>query len=240
VNASTFLVFEQRASDSPFVEQVWRSHSTRAGSFLSLAASHCGLVVTRLEGTVRVTLRGPETKATIADCPAGGEWLGIQFALGTFFPRYPAAMLRDRRDADLPGATSRTFWLHGSAWESPSFENAEVLVARLAKAGVIARDPAVGAALCGDMAALSRRSVQRHFLHATGMTHRAVRQIERARLATRLLTQGISIQEVVHRAGYFDQAHLTRALKRLVGETPAQVRRQEQQLSLLYKTRAAP
>ena len=24
-----------------------------------------------------MTLRGPETKATIADCPAGGEWIGI-------------------------------------------------------------------------------------------------------------------------------------------------------------------
>jgi AraC-like DNA-binding protein len=72
------------------------------------------------------------------------------------------------------------------------------------------------------------------------MTHGAVRQIERARFATSLLRQGISIQEAVHRAGYFDQAHLTRAFRWLVGETPAQVRRQERQLSLLYKTRSAP
>jgi AraC-like DNA-binding protein len=105
---------------------------------------------------------------------------------------------------------------------------------------VIARDPAVKAALCGEWEALSRRSAQRHFLHATGMTHRAYRQIERARFATSLLRQGSSIQEAVHRAGYFDQAHLTRAFRLLVGETPAQVRRQERQLSLLYKTRSVP
>ena len=238
MGASTILVFEDRASDSPFVERVWRSHSTRAGSFLSLASTHCGLVVTRQRGRVRVTLRGPETKATIADCPADGEWLGIQFALGTFLPRYPAAVLRDRQDVDLPGATSGAFWLQGTAWELPSFENAEGLVARLVRAGVIARDPAVKASLCGEWEALSRRSAQRHFLHATGMTHRAYRQIERARFATSLLRQGISIQEAVHRAGYFDQAHLTRAFRSLVGETPAQVRRQERQLSLLYKTRS--
>jgi AraC-like DNA-binding protein len=40
----------------------------------------------------------------------------------------------------------------------------------------------------------------------------------------------------VHQAGYYDQAHLTRSLKRLIGQTPARIQRQEGQLSLLYKT----
>lgn len=239
MSASDFLVFDDRPSDSPLVERVWRSHSTRAGTFLSVAASHCELVVTRCRGVVKVTLRGPETKPTVADCPADGEWIGIRLALGTFLPRYPAATLRDRRDVDLPEATRRTFWLLGAAWEYPSFENAETFVARLARAGVIARDPAVGAVLRGDDEgeALSRRSAQRHFLAATGMTHNAYRQIERARYAAHLLRQGDSIADVVHAAGYFDQAHLTRSLRHLIGETPARIRRQERQLSFLYKTR---
>lgn len=236
LSGTDFLVFEDRPSDSPFVERVWRSQSTRAGTFLSVAASHCEIVLTRHRGKVKVTLRGPETGATIADCPADGEWLGIRFALGTFLPAHPAATLRDRQDLDLPEATERAFWLEGAVWEHPSFENAESLVARLARSGVIARDPAVSAALGGDWQALSRRSVQRHFLQATGMTHGAYRQIERARFATRLLREGASIADVVHRAGYFDQAHLTRSLGRLVGETPACVRRRERQLSFLYKT----
>jgi hypothetical protein len=235
-----FLVFEDRPSDSPFVERVWRSHSTRAGTFLSVAASHCGLVIGRVRGRAAVTLRGPETRATIADCPGDGEWLGIHFALGTFLPEHPAAMLRDRQDRDLPGATRRTFWLEGTAWEYPDFGNAESLVVRLARAGVIARDPAVGAALSGDWEALSRRSAQRHFLHATGMTHSAYRQIERARYATSLLRQGASIQDVVHQAGYFDQPHLTRSLRRLIGATPAGIQRRERQLSFLYKTAPTP
>jgi AraC-like DNA-binding protein len=236
MSASEFLVFDERTSDSRFVERVWRSHSTRAGTFLSVASSHCDLVISRVRGGVAVTLRGPETRATTADCPADGEWLGIRFSLGTFFPAHPAATLRDRQDLDLAGATRRTFWLQGSAWEYPSFENAESLVARLVRAGVIARDPAVGAALAGDHEALSRRTAQRHFLHATGMTHAAYRQIERARYAANLLRQGASIQDTVHAAGYFDQPHLTRALRRLIGETPARIQRQERQLSFLYKT----
>ena len=240
MSASDFLVFEDRESDSPFVERIWRSYSTRAGSFLSVAASHCGIVFSRHAGRVRVTLRGPETKATIADCPADGEWLGIRFGLGTFLPHYPAGVLRDRQDVDLPSASSRKFWLLGRAWEYPDFDNAESFVARLVEAGIITRDPAVGAALGGEPTALSRRSVQRHFLHATGMTHDTYRQIERARRALELLRRGAPIQDAVHGAGYFDQAHLTRSLRRFSGETPARIRRREHQLSLLYKTQPAP
>ena len=68
------------------------------------------------------------------------------------------------------------------------------------------------------------------------MTHATLRQIERARHATNLLKQGVSILDAVHTAGYFDQAHLTRSLKRLIGVTPAQVARGQEQLSFLYNT----
>lgn len=231
-----FLVFEDRPSDSPLIERIWRCRSESAGSFLSVAASHCEMVLTRHRATTMVTLRGPETRATTIDCPADGEWLGIRFSLGTFLPHYPAATLMDRRDVNLPGLTGRSFWLQGSAWEYPDFDNAEILVARLLRAGVLARDPAVRAALQGEWQALSRRSTQRHFLQATGMTHGTYRRIERARYATTLLDHGVSILDTVHQAGYYDQAHLTRSLRRLIGETPARLREQARQLSFLYKT----
>jgi len=41
---------------------------------------------------------------------------------------------------------------------------------------------------------------------------------------------------VVARLGYFDQAHLTRSLRRFIGETPAKVIDAQKQLSFLYKT----
>jgi methylphosphotriester-DNA--protein-cysteine methyltransferase len=65
-----------------------------------------------------------------------------------------------------------------------------------------------------------------------------VRQIERARYATTLLRQGRAILDVVYEAGYFDQPHLTRSLKRFIGLTPAQLmdRSKDVQLSFLYKT----
>jgi len=232
-----FIVFDDdRSSDSPLVERVWRCHSERAGTFVSMASSPLEMVVTRHRGRTFLTLRGPETRATRADCPAEGEWVAIRFKLGTFMPQHPATTLIDRRDKNLPGASSRTFWLDGSRWEYPDFENAEAFVTRLARNGVIARDTAVEAALQGEPQALSRRSAQRHFLQATGMTHSRFRQIERARYATNLLKQGVSILDTVHDAGYVDQAHLTRSLKHLIGQTPSQIVRADQQLSFLYKT----
>ena len=70
------------------------------------------------------------------------------------------------------------------------------------------------------------------------MTHASIRQIARARHATCLLRDGAAITDVAYDLGYFDQAHLTRSLKRFVGQTPGQILRGEQQLSLLYNPSA--
>jgi len=114
-----FIVFDDnRASDSPFIERVWRCHSERAGMFVSVATSHWDLVVTRLEDTLTLTLKGPETRAREVFCPANGEWLGIRFKAGTFMPELPLFRILDG-DLDLPSG-ARTFRLDGHAWEYPS------------------------------------------------------------------------------------------------------------------------
>jgi AraC-like DNA-binding protein len=232
----TLLFFDDRRSDSPLIERVWRSRSSRGGRFTSVAASHWEMVVTRAEGGTRMTVRGPETRATSAECPADGEWVAIRFKLGTFMTIVPAGRVLDRQDVDLPQTSKHGFWLDGAAWEYPSYENAETFVRRLAQRGLIACDPLVETVLDGRRHDLSTRSTQRRFLRATGLTYGTYRQIERARYATNLLTGGAEILDVVHDAGYFDQAHLTRSVKRLIGRTPGQIRRGETQLSFLYKT----
>lgn len=231
-----FFVIEDRISDSPFVERVWHAHSERAGTFHSVAACHWEMVVTRHGGKTFLTVRGPETKATTMNCSAEGEWTGIRFKLGTIMPMLPARTLLNQNDVTLPDAAGRSFWLNGSAWEYPDFENAEIFVKRLVHDGLIVVAPSVKAVLQGQRPELSLRSAQRHFLYATGMSHSTIRQIERARYATNLLRQSGSIADAVHEAGYYDQAHLTRSLTYLIGQTPAQIIRAEEQLSFLYNT----
>ncbi|HLV97426.1 MAG TPA: helix-turn-helix domain-containing protein [Ktedonobacterales bacterium] len=229
---------EERLSDSPFVERIWRSHSEGADSFISIAESRWEMVVTRLQGKTTLIVRGPETRATfLGDCPAEGEWLGIRFKPGTVMPHLPASKLVDGR-LILPEATSQSFWLHGSAWQFPDYNNADTFVARLVRDGLLVREPAIADALQGHLPDLSLRSVQRRFLQTAGVTHSTARQIERARYATLLLQQGVSIPDTMYEAGYFDQPHLTRALKHFIGQTPAQIigKSQSGQLSFLYKT----
>ncbi len=230
------LVFQDRPSSSRFVERVWRCHSNKGGTFLSMAEGNIEMVFTRVVGFTAVTLRGPVTHATTVECPPEGEWLAIRFRLGTYFPRIASANLLDHQDLNLPILPNGRFWFSELSWEIPNFENAEDFVARLANTGVIARDSVIEDAVMGDVPRMSPRSVQRHVLRATGMTLSGVQQIERARHAAALLKQGCSILDVTHSAGYADQAHLTRSVKRLIGMTPARLLRDQPQLSFSFKT----
>ncbi len=214
---------EHRLSDSPLVEAVWRTRSESAGSFISTADARSEIVVTRYRGQTTLTVRGPETKATIAHFPAETEFFGMVLKLGTYLPHLPASLLKDRRDLTLPEASSQSFWLQGAAWQFPTFDNADTFIERLARESLLTREPVVEAALRGQALALSVRAVQYRFVHATGLTQRLVHQIERAQQAASLLNQGESILDTVEEAGYFDQAHLTRSLKRFVGQTPTQI-----------------
>lgn len=236
----TFLTFEDRPSSSPFIERVWRCHSATGGMFYSMAEGNLELVVTRLEGLTLVTLRGPVTRASPVMCPANGRWLAIRFRMGAYFPHLPTAALMNHNDIDFPVTSEGKFWFEGNHWEIPSFANAEVFVAKLARLGAIALEPTIPAAIEGDHPLISRRSVQRRFLRVTGMTHSRFRQIERARYAAKLLRAGSSILDVVQRASYYDQAHLTRSLKHLVGQTPATLLRNGAQLSFSYITEPPP
>ena len=232
----------QRPSDSPFVERIWCSHSEGTHPFLSIAVNHCELVVSRLQGKVTMALRGPETKATpIGNAPAEGEWVGVLLKLGTFLPHLPTSRLVDGQ-VDLPTASSNSFWLGGSVWQFPGYENADIFVARLVREGLLLRDPVVEAALQGQLKELTQRAVQYRFLQATGITQSTARQIERARYATLLLQQGVSILDTIQQAGYYDQPHLTRSLGRFIGHTPAQLlhHSRPEQLSFLYKTTLFP
>ncbi len=232
------FICDERPSDSPFVETIWRSQSEHAGFFISMAETHCALVVTKFTGRTIMTVRGPETRATPAYGLAQAEFIGIQFKAGVFMPNLPAKMVMDRNDLNLPEATSKSFWLNSSAWQYPDYENADTFVDWLVRDGLLVYDPVVREVLKGQLVAISLRTVQRRFLQATGLTHNAIYLINRARYATSRLKQGASILDAVHEAGYFDQPHLTRSLKHFVGLTPAQIidKSRPERLSFLYKT----
>ena len=218
------MIFEldARPSDSPLVDQVWHARSERSGVFQSIATNQWQMVVTHRDGKAMFTVRGPETRATPLFCEAGGEWVGIRFQVGAFMPNLPVNALVDT-DMTLPGVGRRSFYLDGTAWQFPDFENADTFVDRLVREGLLAFEPVVEQVLQGQASDISMRSVQRRFVQATGLTRRSIQQIERARSAMTLLQSGLSILDTVYEAGYYDQPHLTRSMKRTFGQTPAEI-----------------
>lgn len=216
------FVYEERLSDSPFVEAIWQTHSDMNGSNIVIADGSWDIQIRR-EGTAAIAvICGPMSRAIPIPYTQGSECLGIRFKLGTFMPQLPLTAIRDIT-MPLPQATSRSFWLSDAAWQFPTYENVELFVEKLVRSGLLAHDGVVDAVLHEQQPYLSLRSVQRRFLRTTGLTHSAIRRIERARQAAALLEQGTAILDTAHRLGYADQPHLTRALKQLIGQTPAQI-----------------
>ncbi|MCB8942696.1 MAG: helix-turn-helix transcriptional regulator [Ardenticatenaceae bacterium] len=216
---------QDRPSDVPFVEVVYGAQSVGGGSFISTAESRWEMVVTKQRGKTVVTVRGPETIARPALVPEDAEFVGIIFKPGVFMPHWPLAKLVDE-EVNLPGMAHHSFCLQGMGWEIPTFENADVFVARLVREEMLVYEPVVAAVLENRPLDLSPRTIQRRFLQATGLTRGTFAQIERAQQAVALLEQGLSIADAAFQVGYADQPHFTRSLNRFFGQTPAQLIRQ--------------
>lgn len=216
------FIYQERPSDSPLIETVTQGYTAGTGSMVRPAESNWHMVLARFKGQAQFILTGPLTAAGVVPFDAGAEILWIKLSLGTFISHLPVRKMLDAETV-LPEAASQSFWLKGSAWQFPNFENVEIFIERLARQDVLRRDPIVTAALQGRAPAIPARTLRHRFLHSTGLTQTYIRQMQRAQQASALLRQGVSILDTVFEAGYFDQPHLTRSLKHFIGHTPAQL-----------------
>ncbi len=237
-NNTQHLTCEERLSDSPYVELVWRSRSDEITSFISVAQTRWGIVVSKVRDSITITVRGPETKPTQAISPANAEFMGVLFKPGVLMPTLPPIQLANRQDVVLPGCSSHSFWLNSSTWNFPVYDNVETFVDWMVRDDLIYFDAEVANSLNNSPSDLSTRTIQRRFKRATGLTRGILEQIEMSRYATHLLLSGESTQDTVAQVGYFDQSHLIRSLKRFIGYTPQQLimKGQGSPVSFLYNT----
>jgi hypothetical protein len=229
------LEIESRPSDSPYIMRVWRSRSFAVSRMMSVATASWDLVFWEHYGRAYAAVHGPEPAASEAMVPEDATFFGISFALGMSMPHLPANRLVNE-SIEIPDTTQRSFWLKGSTWRRPGYDDAEAFVRRMVREEVLVADPVVAAVLRGEPPGVSERTVQRRFVAATGLPQSAIRQIDRARRAAVLIQEGVAAPDVVHRLGYFDQPHLARSLTRYVGRTATRLGAPEpvQPLSLLY------
>ncbi|MFC7625296.1 helix-turn-helix domain-containing protein [Microlunatus sp. GCM10028923] len=189
----------------------------------SVASETWGLVFWEQQGRPQAAVAGPESRTGTAPVPEGATFVGIQFAVGTSLRAVPGTDLLDG-GLVLPDPNRRTFRLDGARWPTPGADDAEALVDRLVRRGVLERDPLVAEVLRGGRPPVTERTMERRFRASTGLRQGAVRQIERARAAAVLLGERVTAAEVVDKLGYYDEPHLARALRRYVGRTAGQLR----------------
>ena len=216
------ILHEQRLSDSPYVETITHGWTMSDGSTIRPSESNWHMVFVKEHDRIHRLVVGPLSTAGVASWGEGAEILWIKFKLGVFMPHLPVRDLLDS-EKPLPEAASSSFWLKSAAWELPDFKNADTFVNRLVHDEILVLDPVVDAMLQDQSVDISSRTMRHHFLRATGLTRSRIFQMRQAQQAKALLQQGTPILDAVHEAGYFDQPHLTRALKQFIGYTPAQI-----------------
>jgi len=214
---------QERVADSPFVAKVRHLRIHAASRELALPDGSWDLLfVRRGDGPAMVIQTGQITAPVVVEHEAGDELLSIAFRGEVYLPRSPGRVMRGR-GVVCPLEEDGRFRLGEERFEIPRFDNAEQLVAALARRGVLERDPVVQRALQGASQRLDERSVQRHFAEVAGVGLKAMQQIARAHEAARQLRLGLAASQVAAELGFTDQAHLTHSLKRLLGQTPREI-----------------
>ena len=158
--------------------------------------------------------------------PRDAEYFGADFRLGAYLPMFSPARLANLQDVVLPNMPDGRILLDGRAWEMPTPHNVDVFIDRLQRATLLVFDPLVEELQHGGATGtVPERTAQSRFVRAVGLSRRKLQLIERARHAARLLRAGAAIADVISSAGYYDQPHLTRVLRQLIGHTPAELAR---------------
>jgi len=196
-------------------------------------------VVFDLGAAPGVAIVGTMTTAMTVPLVPGMDVFGIRFRPGGALPwlRVPADELTDSAADSCSGELRPPSWLVDALSATASLD-ARSQVAGTWLQSVARRDqhdaPVFAAARLLAIEAqsvsaaarhlnMSERTLQRSFQRSVGLTPMEYRRIARLRrLLSRLDTADVSLADAAVDAGYYDQPHLDREFRRLVGCAPRQ------------------
>jgi len=180
----------------------------------------------------RLIVAGPDTAAQVGAERAGMRYVGLRFPPGTgpAVLGVPAHELRDRRvplEALWPAAWVRRLAGRVAEAADPTGAVESIAVERL-RTGDRAPDRAMRAvatmlgagspvAAAADTVGLSERQLHRRSLDAFGYGPKTLARVLRLGRAVGLARDGVPFATVAARAGYADQAHLSREVRSLTG-----------------------
>ncbi|CAL9562415.1 hypothetical protein SUDANB58_04668 [Streptomyces sp. enrichment culture] len=186
----------------------------------------------------RLLVAGPDTRAHVVE-GVPGRWAGVRFHPGTApaLLGVPAHELRDRRVdlADLwPAARVRRLAARVNAAADPAGALEHLALDLAARTGPLDPLPrrivaalAAGRSVAETAEALGigARLLHRRSLAAFGYGPKTLARVLRLRRALALARDGVPLAETAARAGFADQAHLTRDVRELTGLPPTRLLR---------------
>jgi AraC-like DNA-binding protein len=178
-----------------------------------------------------LVVAGPDTTAHLFSQAAGSTFTGVRFAPGTgpLMLGVPARELRDLRvPLDAVWAPCEVHRLRDRIErdESPglALEHAAMVRSRQVSPpeplwGVVVRELRAGGrvASAAALAGMSERQLRRRALDVFGYGPKMLGRILRMRRALELASSGVTLAHTAARAGYADQAHMTREVRSLAG-----------------------
>lgn len=181
------------------------------------------IVLVRRDGSRSMMITGQATKTMQVPYSGGTHSVVISFAPGAYVEGYHLPKIVNSFEI-LPNVDEDHFRFVGHDFPFPmDFDEAEALVGKLIRLGILKSNAVVDTALRGAAPALSDRAKQRHFTNTTGITRKSFEQIKRAQRAVTQLKQGKKPSDVAADTGYSDQPHLAKSLKKIMGTKPSGV-----------------
>lgn len=216
------FTYEEKQIDSIFVDKIWHTYTTDDGVYIANLDGNWDIIIFKKDDDISVTVNGVGKSAARVPYVAGIDSIGIALKPGVFLSDLNGKDIVDQQKV-LKKDNGVFVELGGHSFMIPSFDTAEVFIDELLTSGVLLVNKVVSSFSEGDTKGVSDRSLRRHVVQTTGLSPYFFHQIQRAQHATQLLQQGASIANAAAEAGYTDQAHMTKAVKQLMGRTPAQI-----------------
>lgn len=216
------FTYEEKLINSVYIDKIWHTFTTSDGIYTASLDGNWDIIISRTPDATYFMVNGVGKGAVEVPYTKGVESIGIALKPGVFLQDLKGRDIVDTQHVLLKGK-SEYVNLGDHLFKIPNFDSAEAFVDKLAQKGVLLTDRVVASFSDGNTKGTSDRSLRRHVTQTTGLSPYFFNQIQRAQYATQLLQQGMPIAQVALEAGYSDQAHLTKAVKLLMGRTPAQI-----------------
>lgn len=215
-------MYREHHPESVDIECVWEAQAVRDERYLVPAVEHWDIWFARQpDGEQVAGFSGPSFGHRWVTSVVGEHSWGVQLRAHVVIPGVSKRLVLGGEQR-LPLQEGKvTIGQH--RFPLPEFDNLESFVNQLLARDVLRSDDEIRRALSGDETGYSERQWQRRVRTSTGLTRKQIAQLARAREAFALLQRGVRPAECAESCGFADQAHLTRSLGLLQGQTPAQI-----------------